>query len=54
VPFVINGEALFFSFHEVERTTETINLLPIVTDIILEEKKYPTMFENMYHSRKGN
>ncbi len=54
VPFIIDGEEVFFSFHEIERTTETINLAPIFADVILEEKEFPPIFENVYYFRKGN
>ncbi len=53
VPVIINGRNHFLSFYEIERTTQTVNLLPIVVDAALENKTGTTMFENNYESRSG-
>ncbi|MFV0539923.1 MAG: hypothetical protein ACK5MZ_01625 [Aestuariibaculum sp.] len=54
VPFTINNTEYYFSFYEVERVDETINILPIATDAILEKNNIDPVLENIYTTRKGN
>lgn len=53
VPFKIDDNEFSFSFYEVERTTKTINLLPLFIDAALGNNQDP-MFEDAYSSRKGH
>jgi hypothetical protein len=54
VPFEVNDEMFYFSFHEVEIPTKTLNLLPIIIDTALYSKDKTPMFEDAYMSRMGN
>ena len=54
VPFVIDGEEYYFSFHEVEIPDKTLNLVPIVADQILEKNGHDPMMEDFEFSRQGN
>ncbi len=53
VPVLINENEYFLSFHEVERVTKTINLLPFMIDGGLESKGYSPVFEDDHSTRKG-
>ena len=53
IPISIKNKTYFITFYEVERNTETINLLPMVVDASLENKGYRPMMENVYTSRTG-
>jgi len=54
-PFKIDNQVFYLTFYEAERTTKTINLLPIVTDAVLESKNITDgeTFVNNYASRDG-
>lgn len=54
VPFTIGEETLFISFYEVEIPTKTINLIPIFTDAVLEDKGYDPILSDYEFSRTGN
>jgi len=54
VPVIINENEYFLSFHEVERVTRTINLIPLFIDAGLDSKGYSPVFEDMHSSRTGN
>ena len=54
VPFVVNNNEYFFSFHETEIPDKTLNLLPIAVDLTLKSKEWDPMFEGLYETRKGN
>jgi len=54
VPFEIDGDLFYFSFHEVEIPNKTLNLLPITIDAALKSKDWDPMFESSYISRKGS
>ncbi len=51
-PFKINNKAYYLAFYEVERTTKTLNLVPIATDLAV--KSQDPLLENFYTSRKGD
>ena len=54
VYFMIDEEAYYFSFYEVEIPTKTINLVPILIDAKrVQNDNYP-LFENAYASRKNH
>ena len=54
VPVKINDNEYFLSFHEVERVTKTINLIPLFIDAGLDSKGHSPVFEDMHSSRTGN
>lgn len=53
VPFKIKEKELFLSFREVERSTKTLNLIPIFADVALENNDMDAAFEDSYTSRIG-
>ncbi|MHA7059056.1 hypothetical protein ACWGOQ_0017655 [Aquimarina sp. M1] len=53
VPFFVNKVEYYLSFHEVERTTNTINLAPMVIDAALENQEMSPVLEDSYFSRNG-
>ncbi|MEM7084871.1 MAG: hypothetical protein AAF489_01735 [Bacteroidota bacterium] len=56
IAVTIDGEEHFLTFYEVERSTQTVNLIPMIVDVALEEKGYGSgsTFENAYTSRSGS
>ncbi|WP_318311032.1 hypothetical protein [Flagellimonas crocea] len=55
VPFFVNNETYYFSFYEVEIPTKTVNLFPMVLDIVLDQTAdMDPMMEDAYSSRIGN
>ena len=54
VPFEINGKVCYFSFHEVEIPDKTLNLIPIISDGLLERKGHYPILEDAEFSREGN
>ncbi len=53
IKFFIDENSYYLTFYEINKETKTINLIPMVTDAVLEEKGYSPMFENQYASRIG-
>ena len=54
VPLYIEDEVFHMSFYEREKTTETINLIPIVVDGLLDSDGKDPIFEEVHTSRNGN
>jgi len=54
VPVLINGYQYFLTFHEIERVTKTVNLIPLVVDASLDSKGYSPILEDVYSTRTGN
>lgn len=54
VPFIIDDNEYFLSFHEVEIPTKTINLVPIFIDTGLKTKGYSPVLSEHQFSRIGN
>lgn len=54
VPISIENRSYFLSFYETEKSTQTLNLLPIVVDGILENNDLDPMLNDVHVSRKGN
>ncbi len=52
VPFEIDEERFYFSFHEVEKKDKTLNLIPFLIEASLDEKAISPMFEWHHTSRK--
>lgn len=52
VPFTIENTPYYFSIHEIGIPTKTINLLPILWNAKLEERRQNPIAENLEHSRK--
>lgn len=53
VPFKVDEEQYYFSFHEVERKTQTINLLPIFWNAKLEQNGHDPIGESLETSREN-
>ena len=55
IAVTIAGEEHFLTFYEVERSTQTVNLIPMIVDAALEEKGYGSGsgLESAYTSRSG-
>jgi len=53
VPLKINGQYYYISFYEVEKTDETLNLVPLAIDASRNSKGRDPIMENSYVSRKG-
>ena len=53
VPFELDGEKLYLSFYECERTTKTLNLIPILVDAKLENDGSTPLLEDLHTSRSG-
>jgi len=54
VPISINNETFFLSFYEVEKSTKTINFVPILFDGFLGSKGIDPLFQNFEYSRTGH
>lgn len=54
VPIVINNKKYYLTFYEVERSTKTVNLVPIVADAVMDSKGFDPVFENDYTYRSGS
>lgn len=54
VPFIINKQLYFFTFHEIEKETKTLNFLPFLFDAALQNKDMDPVLEDAYTSRFGN
>lgn len=53
IPIIIDTETYYLTFYEVERSTKTVNLLPIAIDAGLENNGYGPMLENTHVTRSG-
>jgi hypothetical protein len=53
VPISINNKTYYLSFFERERTTKTLNLIPLVVDAGLDNKGVDPLFKDLYTSRSG-
>ena len=53
VPFKLGERTYYFSFYEVERITETANLVPMIADAALVEKGMTPVLESIETSRMG-
>lgn len=53
-PFQIDGQTLYLSYHEAERTDETINIPLVVIDAKRESNGNSRLFEDNYSSRTGH
>ncbi len=53
IPIEINNETYYLTFYEVERTTKTVNFIPMAIDAGLAEKGYSPVLENAYENRSG-
>ncbi len=54
VPITIHGKKYYLTFYEVERSTKTVNLVPIAVDVVMESKGNDPLFDDSYTSRSGN
>lgn len=55
IAVTIDGKQHFLTFYEVERSTQTVNLIPMIVDAALEEKGYGSGngLETVYTTRSG-
>ena len=53
VPISIQEETYYLSFHEREKSTSTLNLVPIAIDAKLESDGQSTLMDNSHTTRKG-
>lgn len=53
VPISINNKTYYLSFFERERTTSTLNLLPLAIDTHRNSNNKNPMLEDLYTSRRG-
>lgn len=53
IPFYINNETFFLSYAEVEKSSKTINFVPILLDGILASKGMDPWFESLESTRTG-
>ncbi|RDK88188.1 hypothetical protein [Marinirhabdus gelatinilytica] len=53
IPIEIDDKTYYLTFYEVERSTKTVNLLPMAVDAALGEKGVDPVMENAYESRSG-
>jgi hypothetical protein len=54
VPITINEVQYFLSFYEAEKSTKTINLIPIAVDAALSNGNFDPALADSYVSRSGN
>ena len=54
IPVELNGKALYLSFYECERTTKTINLIPILLDAKREDNGNEPIFQDQHSTRNGH
>ncbi len=52
-PVVIAGRTCYLTFYEVEKSTQTVNLIPIMINSALEEKGHTPILEDAEVSRVG-
>jgi len=53
VPITINQKKYYLTFYEVERNTQTVNLIPMIVDAALENKGNTAILEDIHYSRVG-
>ena len=54
LPIELDGVQGFLTFYEVERSSNTLNLIPLVIDAALEVNDYDSLLEDTYTSRTGH
>jgi len=53
IAVMIAGEEHFLTFYEVERNTQTVNLIPMIVDAALENEGYSPLLQDAEVTRKG-
>ena len=53
VPIIIDNTTYYLSFFEREKSTETLNLIPLAIDMSRENKGNDPILENLHTSRSG-
>jgi len=53
VPFIVHTKTYYFSFYEVEKSSKTINLAPLIIDAVLDRNDIDPVLEDAYTSRIG-
>jgi len=54
IPIKIENNTYYLTFYEVERNTQTVNLVPIVVDAKLDQEGYSPILEDAHVTRTGN
>ena len=55
VPFLMDGQIFYFSFHEVKIPAKTINLIPLALDVVLNQAAdMDPVFEKAHTWRRGS
>jgi hypothetical protein len=54
VPFELGGQTLYLTYHEAERTDESVNLPLVLIDAKRDSNGNDRLFENSYSTRKGH
>lgn len=54
VPLYLEGEVYFMSFHEREKTTEAVSLVPLLIDGILQNQDYGPLLEGAYSTHQSH
>jgi hypothetical protein len=54
VPFQLEGETLYLTYHEAERENKTLNIGIIATDLAIEKSTGTSLLQDAYTSRKGH
>ncbi|WP_250432397.1 hypothetical protein [Hanstruepera flava] len=53
VPFTLNNKTYYMSFYEREKTTQTINFLPLAVDAALDSQEVGPIMQDHYSTRSG-
>ncbi|WP_432411976.1 hypothetical protein [Rasiella sp. SM2506] len=53
IPIIIDAQTYYLTFYEVERSTKTVNLIPMAIDAGLEEKGLGPVLESAHETRVG-
>tara|TARA_R100001369_G_C3310121_1_gene167184 strand:+ start:163 stop:714 length:552 start_codon:yes stop_codon:yes gene_type:complete len=54
IPIEIENNTYYLTFYEVERNTQTVNLIPMMVDAKLDQEGYSPMLEDAHVTRTGN
>jgi len=54
IPVIINGKMHNFTIYEVEKSTKTVNLIPVFIDLVRNSNEKEALFQDDYTTRSGN
>lgn len=52
-PIIVDGITYYLTFRETERQTETVNLVPIAIDAVLDDNNAPKLLKDVHVTRTG-